>query len=132
MAFTNKFGEGSILKCRGGTQFEDLETQPKWFLRFQRQRLEPCRFQFLPFFYTTRWQLAVFETFEKSLVCYDPVWLMGSPNPPLHGEWATSVTLFRDQSSFSDAAGMACDDIFLGPIPNLPRFQTSLHSFSSP
>ena len=60
-------------------RFEDLETQPQWFPRFQRQRLEPCRFQFLPFFYTTRWQLAVFDTFEKSLVCYDPMWPMGSP-----------------------------------------------------
>lgn len=58
---------------------EDIDELPTWFPRLQQSPRPPRRYQILPFYYTERWQLAVFDVVEYILVCYDTTWTSGSP-----------------------------------------------------
>ena len=65
------------------TRFEDpegVDEPPTWTPRLQRSYRRARRYQILPFHYTERWQLAVFDVADKMVVCYDTVWTSGSPN----------------------------------------------------
>jgi len=65
------------------TRFEDPQGADEplsWCPRVQRSRRPPRRYQVLPFFYTERWQLAVFDIAENVVMCYDTMWTSGSPN----------------------------------------------------
>jgi len=44
---------------------EDLDEPPTWFPGLQRSPRPPRRYQILPFYYTERWQLAVFDVVEN-------------------------------------------------------------------
>lgn len=50
-----------------------------WFPYLQRSSKPLRRYQIVPFHYTERWQLAIFDVVEFSLVCYDTMWTSGSP-----------------------------------------------------
>ena len=65
------------------TRFEDpegVDEPPTWTPRLQRSQRRASRYQILPFHYTERRQLAVFDMADKMVVCYDTVWTAGSPN----------------------------------------------------
>lgn len=65
------------------TRFDDpggVEELLNWSPLLQRSQRWPRRYQILPFYYTERWQLAVFDIVENVAVCYDTVWASGSPN----------------------------------------------------
>ncbi len=57
---------------------EDIDELPTWFPRLQQSPRPPRRYQILPFHYSERWQLAVFDVEENILVCYDTMWTNGS------------------------------------------------------
>ncbi|KAG8531639.1 uncharacterized protein KY384_003270 [Bacidia gigantensis] len=59
---------------------EGIDGRPEWWPRVQRSHRQPSRYQILPFFYSQRWQLAIFDIAENLVVCYDSVWTLGSPN----------------------------------------------------
>ena len=59
---------------------EGVNELPSWFPHLQRSCRPLRRYQILPFYYTKRWQLAVFDINENLAVCYDTTWTSGSPN----------------------------------------------------
>ena len=60
---------------------EGTHELPTWFPRLQQSPGPPRRYQILPFYYSERWQLAVFDVVENMLVCYDTRWTSGSSEP---------------------------------------------------
>ncbi len=58
---------------------EVSERSPVWSPILHVRQQDMCRHQILPFFYNYRWQLAIFDTFECTLCCYDTMGDLGTP-----------------------------------------------------
>ena len=64
------------------TSLEDgevSERSPVWSPILHVRQQDICRYQILPFFYSYHWQLAIFDTFECTLCCYDTMDDRGAP-----------------------------------------------------
>ena len=63
---------------------EDVEMSrlsPTLSLSFDLELQSPSRHQVLPFWYKCRWQMAIFDTSERILNCYNPMPKNGNPAP---------------------------------------------------